>query len=137
MANLVTEVQYSNTIADGSAGRSSTINLQLFNDGDQPLDITSIWLEDGSAGFVLDNAAAATTTLAPLDLDNPHPENSGRILTVRFDPTKTGTAHDVLRIESNTLGGKAIEIPLSGTGVSPFGDIVVEVANNNIGGARI
>jgi len=148
----IREVDLGATVADGTGGESSTFKMFLVNIGDQDLHIRNIELVDGGAGFSVEGVETLPDTLLPfnpdsipLDLIELQPDLADRIeleasqhaITVRFDPDALGVAADVLRIERNSLRGKPVEIPLSGLGVSPAGDITVTVNNNNAGGQDV
>jgi hypothetical protein len=133
----VRTVDFGSIVADGAGGQSITTTLHLFSDGDQDLTISGISLLGGTAGFSIEGVGALPIGLPPLDPDNLQPDLSTRAITLRFDPSGAGAAADVLRIVSNRDGGLPIEIPLSALGVSPVGDLVLEVPNNNLGGARL
>ena len=49
----------------------------------------------------------------------------------------TGPAEALLRIRSDGEVGGLIEIPLSGVGIAPAGDIVLGVTGFNAGGLRL
>ena len=132
----VTTVDFGSIVADGVGGQSMATTLHLFSDGDRDLTIGAISLVGGTTGFSIEGAGALPIVLPPLDPNNLQPDLSTRAITLRFDPTVAGAAAQVLRIESNSKGGP-IEIPLSALGVSPFGDLVLEVPNSNLGGARL
>ena len=137
LPDLISDVDFGSTIADGTDGQDSTVSLYIFNDGDQDLNIISIELVNGALGFSLEDVGPLPIVLPPLDPDNLQPELSTQVITVSFDPTSPGSASDVLRMESDTLGGEPVEIPLQGLGVSSFGDITLEVGNNNLGGLAL
>ena len=86
---------------------------------------------------MLEHVEVLPANLAVLEADVPTADTSTLVLTVRFDPSASGLAEDVLRIESDSIVDSLIEIPLRGVGVSPFGDIQVDAPNNNVGGLRL
>ncbi|MHB8520202.1 MAG: Ig-like domain-containing protein, partial [Limisphaerales bacterium] len=135
--NPVASHDFGSTIADGLGGVASTFDLYLFNNGGQNLAISDIHLLGPFAGFSVQGVSTLPIILSALDPTNPQPALSMTKITLKFDPTVTGPAADVLRIDSNTFGGVPSEVPLSGLGISPFGDIRVTVANNNFGGSKV
>jgi hypothetical protein len=120
-------VDFGALVADGAGGQSGDAPIFLFNAGDQPLTIGAIGLDGGAAGFSV-VGASGPLVLAP---------GTGQLLTLRFEPAAAGPASDTLRIESDTFGGEPVLIALEGRGVSPAGDLVVDVPNNNLGGLRL
>src|SRR5690606_23434967 len=94
-------------------------------------------LVNGNAGFSIEGVEDPHFHLPPLDPQNLQPQLSTKAIVIRFDPTIAGQASDTLRIESNTMGGGTVNIPLTGLGVSADGDIRVTVANNNVGGLAL
>ena len=150
--NQVRQIDLGATLADGSGGEESTFTLFLQNSGDQDLIIHKIELVNGTPGFSLEGLDTLPDALLPANPFNltrgmidQDPELRNRVqleasrhaITVHFDPTVPGAVEEVLRIESNSLRGKPVEIPLSGLGVSPAGDITVNVRNNNAGGQDV
>jgi Bacterial Ig-like domain/Bacterial Ig domain/LVIVD repeat len=141
--NRVTSQAFDTVVADGPGGQEGTVTLYLFSSGNHELTISDIALLGGNAGFSIQDVISFPLVLPPLDLDNLQPDLSQFAITLKFDPSTVGAATDVLRIVSDSLADDAggvgvdIDIPLSGLGVSPDGDIVVEVENNNLGGVKV
>ena len=134
---VVESLDLGSTLSDGDGSESSVVNVYLFNDGGSELVISDLSFSDGAAGFVLEHVEVLPANLAVLEADVPTADTSTLVLTVRFDPSASGLAEDVLRIESDSIVDSLIEIPLRGVGVSPFGDIQVDAPNNNVGGLRL
>src|SRR6185436_16662319 len=135
--NVVDSHAFAPTIADGAGGASSSFTLHLFNNGLEPLTINSISLAQANRGFAIENANALPMIIPPLDPDNPDPAASTRTITIRFNPGVVGAASDSIRIASDSIIDSSLVIPLSGLDVSPFGDIAISAANNNLGGLKV
>jgi hypothetical protein len=133
----LTSVDLGRVFVGGAAAPPGTMTLFLFNDGGEDLDISKVALLGGNAGFSVEGVDALPITLPALDPEDPQPSLSGHAITIRFAPSQPGPAGDVLRITSNSLDGRSLDIPLTGLGVSPFGELAVDVPNNNAGGAAV
>ena len=135
--DLVTNVAFNQVIADGAGGQSQTVTVHLFNDGLESLTISDVTLDAGSAGFTIEGLTPLPLMLPAMDPDNPQPALSQQALTLRFDPSVAGDASDVLRIVSDQTDGLDVEILLTGSAISPFGDALVEVMNSNLSGVAL
>jgi DNA-binding beta-propeller fold protein YncE len=144
-------------VADGPGGAASTMTLYLFNTGNKALTITDVHISGGDGAFsVVGGPSTSRPVVLPaLDIFDPHPERSTLAITVRFDPRAPGRSNAVLRITSNSIDdllptsdGKfdgidfashrsERDVPLTGLGVSPFGDGAVVVASHNAGGLKL
>ena len=131
-----TSIDLGSVVAGPAGGQSSAVTLYLTSGGDQDLVITGLTIA-GHSGFSIEGLGSLPLTLPPIDFADPHPAASTLPITVRFDPDAIGFLNAVLRIESNSLHGSLLEIPLTGRGVSQSGDLIVEVPNNNIGGLAV
>ncbi len=133
--NTVDSVDFGTTVADGAGGQASTVRVYLFNDGGRTLTISNIRVLSGTAS-IAPVGLSLPIVLPPIDPNNVQPSLSTYTLTLRFDPSVKGTVRDVLRIESNSLGGP-VDIPLQGLGISPLADLTLTTPNNNAGGLRL
>jgi hypothetical protein len=133
----VRDVDMGTTQADGVGGAQLTRTLYLNNSGYADVTISKVELI-GSSAFSLSGVNGTPIMLPPLDPDNLQPALSEHALTLTYDPSTLGTHSATLRIESNSeLNGGVIEIPLTGTAQSPFGDLRIVALNNNVGGQDI
>jgi hypothetical protein len=130
-------VDFGQVLTPGPSSSPGKITLYLLNDGGKDLDITNLALVGANAGFSVSGMHTLPITLPALDPQNPQPSLSEQAISIQFQPSQPGTASDILRITSNSLNGQTLDIPLTGLGVSPFGQIAVDVPNNNAGGAPV
>lgn len=121
----------------GTTGGQGSVSLALFNSGDQDLHITGINITGATNAFTVDGLNTLPWTIPPLDLNDLQPEASGRTITVRFVGSQPGLSEGTLEIDSDSLGGQTVSIPLSGTSISKAAQIRVEVTNNNFGGIAV
>jgi len=135
--NVVEKIAFPKTVADGTGGQSSSFKVYLFNDGGADLNLSQIRLLKEGVGFTIEGVTKLPIVLPKFDPASGNPEASTFVITVGFDPTKLGAANDTLHIESNSLDGAPLDIPLSALGISPFGDISLVVPNNNFGGTKL
>ena len=115
-------MNFGNVLNDGAGGAVGTATLTLKNQGTQTLIVIQNGLTiSGGVGFSVAtiisstrgniNLAAGSSTIAP---------NNGEFwtVTVKFDPTTSGSIGATLAIASNDPQSPA-QIALSGTGVTP------------------
>ncbi len=136
------EIDLGPVIADGPGGREAAVDLFLFNDGDRELTISEAGFgpagpetEGAAEGFSVRGLETLPLRLPPLAGEDPEFAASTRRIELVFDPRHAGPAAATVRIDSDSLIGPR-EITVTGLGVAPVG-VVVEIANNNVGGAEV
>ena len=115
-------LQFPTVTADGAGGAFAAKELQLTNDGALPLVINSV-IVAGSNAFRVD-APTQAFTLAPLET---------RKLIVQFDPQSGGLHNGELRINNQGITTE-FNLQLSGSGLSPVGDLQIIATSTNMGG---
>ncbi len=105
------------TFGNVNTGSSSDMVVSIENTGDADLEITSLSLSDGSAGFSLVSPPSTPFTIGPSD--------PAVDVTVRFAPTVDGAANDDLVIASDDPDENPVNVALSGTGVTATPNIDV------------
>ena len=129
-------VQWGTVLADGAGLEAAVDIVTLFNEGNIPLQIDQVGLENGRTGFTIEGADLAGSVVDPGQAVN---------LQLRFDPTVAGEASDVLIVRSNDLVSPALMLNLTGFGMVNGGQIAVAFAtdpfsrlpNSNLGGAEV
>ncbi|WP_413925129.1 Ig-like domain-containing protein [Candidatus Accumulibacter phosphatis] len=125
-------VQVNSPSTDGSGGESAVVELVLSNAGNDYLEIHEMGLESTSSGFSAwfsDGGGPGPRTL---------PTGGNLLITVAFDPTKTGPASDTLVVRSNASINPEFRIELKGRGLSPAPMAKLTLTgSNNLGGLRM
>jgi hypothetical protein len=133
--NVVSSLDFGTTLT-GSAPITQTI--YLFNDGDQNLNISNIHLLQGSVGFSVVGLTPLPLVLPPINPTSQQLGPSTYALMLQFNPTVPGQAEDTLEIDSDTIGGAPVQIPLQGQGIVPTAAVSVTLNGaDNLGGARL
>ncbi|MCU0963394.1 MAG: hypothetical protein MUF48_25160, partial [Pirellulaceae bacterium] len=114
-------------VGDGDSGQAGEVELVLLNTGDQDLIVSDIVLSGGDSSFRVVPAATGGVLLHP---------SEQLPLKVIFDPLSSGAHSATLEVYNDGLGG-TYELDLSGFGLSPSGDLVVEVADGRFGGLAV
>ena len=121
-------VDFGTVSSDGSNGDVSTLAFTLSNVGQLPLDLGTLALQNGNAGFRIDNTGLSGSTLAA---------NTSTTLTLVFDPSTVGARGDVLTIASNSSSSPSFSVHLTGTGTSLTPLARVTLSDNNFGGSTV
>jgi hypothetical protein len=131
----IRELDFRPTPADGAGGDSSRLTLVVFNAGDADLNVTR--METTDASFVVEGVDPLPWLLPPMNVEDLQPNLSGRLVAVRFDPSRSGAHEAALVIDSDSLEGERTEVTLRGEAVAPGPSLETEVGNNNLGGVPI
>ncbi len=123
----VSEIDFGTVAVDATGFELTQVEFVLRNIGDQDLAIHDVAIDGGQGGFRWDAPNILGTSLEPYE---------SLPLTITFDPTVGGQHTAELVVRNDGLGG-IYRITLHGYGQSPDGDLVVDVANNNLGGAIV
>ncbi len=129
VAALQADLDLGTVLVDGAGGEASSLDALLINIGGRNLVIGSVTVDDPTGSFSITPIAPGTTILPEDFLAS----SSAVAVTIRFDPTVTGRIDATLDIESNDPGG-TLNVNLFGNGLSPDGELVLDVPNNNAGG---
>ncbi len=113
-------------VVDGPGGEKMEWDVLLANVGDQDLAIHAF------AGLTSESHFAITSTPP----DAAIPPGGFLPVTVQYDPLSSGGSEATWTIYSNALNS-VLEIDLTGFGLSPYADLKIDVANNNLGGAVV
>jgi hypothetical protein len=123
-------VDFGAVAADGPGGAAGDVAFRVENDGSGPLRVSGVSFARGGQGFSVPEAATLRgTPLAP---------GEARTLTVHFDPSVAGVAHDTLIVQSDAEAMPTLTVPLTGDAFTkaPFARLDV-VGNNNLGGVAL
>ncbi|MHB8955464.1 MAG: putative Ig domain-containing protein [Pirellulaceae bacterium] len=122
--SFIRDASFGTVTVDGAGAQTAECSLVLLNSGDQDLIISEVMLAGGDNNFRLVPPAAGGTLLRPFEQ---------LPLNVIYDPTTSGAHRATLEVYNDGLGG-TYELDLSGFGLSPSGDLTVEMADNRFGG---
>ena len=118
-------VNLGTVIADGPNESRIEKTWILQNHGTSPLEIERIFAGDNGSGITVDSSNTQTLLAA----------GEATIITVRFDPTTVGTFSNVISVVTANAGTR--EVSVFGQAIAAEPRAVVELQNNNMGGAFI
>ncbi|MEM9645873.1 MAG: Ig-like domain-containing protein, partial [Planctomycetota bacterium] len=107
--------------------------MSLSNLGHDSLVITSVEVIDPTGSFSIDPIAAGS-----LLVGGGSSERGNRLpIDIQFDPTlATGNIDGQIKITFDSSADPLL-VDVSGNGISPVGDLRVDIANNNVGGQAV
>ncbi|MCM8622351.1 MAG: Ig-like domain-containing protein, partial [Candidatus Accumulibacter sp.] len=110
----------------GNTGTAVENTLTIRNIGTAPLHVDSIRLEHGDRGFSIVSAPAGSQTIDA---------GGTQLVTVQFQPQRTGQSIDRLLIASDSGSVTAFSLNLVGVGIPAAPTADVSIRNSNPGGA--